>query len=171
MSMTISMYQASVPPLIRSLSNLVSILRKGATYAEIKKVDQSVLINSRLYPDMHPLGKQVQIASDVARRGVARLAGSEAPKLEDHESTFVELIQRLDKTTAYLATFTSDQIDGSEQKAIALPMGDKTIDFEGMPYLLYFVLPNVYFHVTTTYDILRHCGVELGKLDFLGRPS
>ncbi len=169
--MTLSMYQASVPPLVRSLNNLMAILEKGAVHAEARKIDPSVLINSRLYPDMHPLGKQIQIASDVARRGVARLAGSEAPKLEDSESTFPELIERLKKTTAYLETFTSAQIDGSEQKAIALPMGDKTMNFEGMPYLLYFILPNVYFHVTTTYDILRHCGVELGKIDFLGKPS
>jgi uncharacterized protein len=169
--MNISMYQASVPPLIRSLSNLVTILDKGAAHVEARKIDPSVLIDSRLYPDMHPLGKQVQIASDVARRGVARLAGVEAPTFEDNESTFPELIERLKKTTAYLETFTPIQIDGTEQKAIALPMGDKTIDFEGMPYLLNFILPNVYFHVTTTYDILRHCGVELGKLDFLGKPS
>jgi uncharacterized protein len=169
--MNISMYQASVPPLIRSLSNLVGILEKGSAHAEARKIDPSVLINSRLYPDMHPVTKQVQIASDIARRGIARLAGSEAPKFEDNESSFVELIERLKKTTAYLKTFTPAQIDGTEQKAIVLPMGDKTIDFEGMPYLLYFILPNVYFHVTTTYNILRHCGVELGKLDFLGKPS
>jgi uncharacterized protein len=169
--MTLSMYQASVPPLVRSLNNLMAILEKGAVHAEARKIDPSVLINSRLYPDMLPLAKQVQIASDVARRGVARLAGSEAPKLEDTESTFPELIERLKKTSVYLETFTPAQIDGSEQKAIALPMGDKTMDFEGMPYLLYFILPNVYFHVTTTYDILRHCGVELGKIDFLGKPS
>jgi uncharacterized protein len=169
--MTLSMYQASVPPLVRSLNNLMAILEKGAVHAEARKIDPSVLINSRLYPDMLPLSKQVQIASDVARRGVARLAGSEAPKLEDTESTFPELIERLKKTSVYLETFTPAQIDGSEQKAIALPMGDTTMDFEGMPYLLYFILPNVYFHVTTTYDILRHCGVELGKIDFLGKPS
>jgi uncharacterized protein len=171
MPMPLSMYQASVPPLVRSLNNLMAILEKGAVHAEARKIDPSVLINSRLYPDMLPLAKQVQIASDVARRGVARLAGSEAPKLEDTESTFAELIERLKKTSVYLETFTPAQIDGSEQKAIALPMGDKTMDFEGMPYLLYFILPNVYFHVTTTYDILRHCGVELGKIDFLGKPS
>lgn len=169
--MNISMYQASVPPLVRSLNNLVTILEKGYAHAEARKIDPSVLINSRLYPDMHPLAKQVQIASDISRRGVARLADSEAPKFEDTESTFPELIERLQKTVAYLKTFTPEQLDGTEQKAITLPMGDKTMNFEGMPYLLYFILPNVYFHVTTTYDILRHCGVELGKIDFLGKPS
>ncbi len=169
-SMTISMYQASVPPLIRSLNNLAAILEKSAAHAESRKIDPAVLINSRLYPDMLPLGRQVQIASDIARRGAARLAGLEAPKLEDNETTFPEFISRLQKTTAYLETLTSDQIDGSEEKSITLPFGKDTMVFEGLPYLLYFVLPNVYFHVTTAYDILRHCGVELGKLDYLGKP-
>jgi hypothetical protein len=169
-AMTISMYQASVPSLIRSLNNLAAILEKGAAHAEAKKIDPVVLINSRLYPDMFPLGRQVQIASDIARRGAARLAGLEAPKLEDNETTFAELIDRLHKTTAHLATLTPEQIDGSEETSITLPVGRDTMTFEGLPYLLYFILPNVYFHVTTTYDILRHCGVELGKGDYLGKP-
>lgn len=169
--MTISMYQASVPPLVRSLNNLAAILEKGAAHAEAKKIDPSVLIGSRLYPDMFPLSKQVQIASDVARRGAARLAGLEAPKMEDNETTFPELIARVQNTTSYLETLTSDVIDGSEEKSISLPVGEQTMTFKGMPYLLYFVLPNVYFHVTTAYDILRHCGVELGKMDFLGKPE
>ena len=169
--MTISMYQASVPSLVRSLNNLAAILQKGAAHAEAKKIDPSVLIGSRLYPDMFPLVKQVQIASDIARRGAARLAGSEAPSIEDNETTFPELIARLQKTTSYLETLTPNLIDGSEEKSISLPVGKDTMTFEGMPYLLYFVLPNVYFHVTTAYDILRHCGVELGKIDFLGKPE
>jgi uncharacterized protein len=169
--MTISMYQASVPPLVRSLSNLAAILEKGADHAESKKIDPGVLINGRLYPDMLALAKQVQIASDVARRGVARLAGSEAPKVEDDETTFAQLITRLQNTTAYLQTFKPEDIDGSESKSISLPMGQDTLTLEGLPYLLYFILPNVYFHVTTAYNILRHSGVELGKLDFLGKPS
>lgn len=168
--MNISMYQASVPPLIHTLNNLATILEKGAAHAETKKIDPSILINSRLYPDMFALGRQVQIASDIARKGAARLAGSEAPVMEDHETTFPELIARLQKTVAYLKTFKPDQIDGSEEKSIALPMRGETLHFKGLPYLLYFVLPNVYFHVTTTYDILRHCGVELGKLDYTGAP-
>ena len=169
--MTISMYQASVPSLIRSLNNLAAILQKGAAHAEAKNIDPSVLIGSRLYPDMFPLVKQVQIASDIARRGAARLAGAEAPQIEDNETTFPELIARLQKTTSYLETLTPNLIDGSEEKSISLPVGKDTMTFEGMPYLLYFVLPNVYFHVTTAYDILRHCGVELGKIDFLGKPE
>ncbi len=167
--MTISMYQASVPGLIRSLNNLVVILEQGAADAEIRKIDPAVLINSRLYPDMLPLFKQVQIVSDVARRGAARLAGLEAPAMEDNETTFPELIDRLKKTNAYLETLTPAQIDGSEAKSIVLPIGKETLNLEGLPYLLSFVLPNVYFHVTTAYNILRHSGVKLGKQDFLGK--
>ena len=166
--MTITMYQASIPSLIRSLNNLAAILEKGLAHAEAKKIDPAVLVNSRLYPDMFPLGRQVQIASDIARKGAARLAGLEAPNLEDNETSFPELIARLGKTTAYLETLTPEQIDGSEEKSISLPVGKDTMTFEGLPFLLSFILPNVYFHVTTAYDILRHCGVDLGKLDYLG---
>lgn len=169
--MTLSMYQAAIPPLTQSLSNLISILHKAADHAEAKKIDPAVLINSRLYPDMFPLSRQIQIASDVARRGVARLAGVEAPSIEDNEVSFADLSNRLQETIAYLKTFTPDQIDGTESKSISLPIGTETMTFEGQPFLLYFVLPNVYFHVTTTYNILRHCGVEIGKRDFLGAPQ
>lgn len=168
--MTISMYQASVPVFIRTLNNLVGILEKGAKYAETKKIDPSVLVNSRLSPDMFPLFRQVQIASDIAKRGVAQLAGVEAPKFEDNETTFPELIDRIQKTISYLDTFKPAQIDDSEERKITLQMRENTLSFQGMPFLLYFVLPNVYFHVTTAYDILRHCGVEVGKQDFLGQP-
>jgi len=169
--MTISMYQASIPPIMRSLSNLITILEKGAAHAESKKIDPTVLINSRLYPDMFPLSKQIQIATDVTGKGAARLAGLEVPTIEDNETTFPELIERIQKTIAYLATLTPEQIDGSEHKSIVLPMGKESMTFEGLPYLIYFVLPNLYFHATTAYDILRHSGVELGKMDFLGKPS
>jgi uncharacterized protein len=168
--MTISMYQASIPPLTRSLNNLMAILEKGAASAEARKIDPTVLLNSRLYPDMFPLVKQVQVASDIARRGAARLAGVEALSQPDTETTFAELIVRLQKTNAYLETLTAEQIDGSEGKSISLPMGKETIHFEGLPYLVGFILPNVYFHVTTAYNILRHCGVEVGKQDFIGKP-
>jgi hypothetical protein len=169
--MNISMYQVSVPPLTHSLSNLVQILEKGLAYVEAKKIEQSALIDFRLYPDMFPLKKQVQIASDISRRGVARLAGVEAPKMEDQETTFAELIERTKNSIAYLKTFKPEEIDGTENKIVELPIGQETLTFKGMPFLLYFVMPNVYFHVTTTYDILRHCGVELGKRDFLGNPQ
>jgi uncharacterized protein len=168
--MTISMYQAAIPPMRRALTNLSAILEKGEASAIARKIDPSVLITSRLYPDMLPLVKQVQIASDIARRGAARLAGVEAPAMEDNETTFPELVVRLQTTIAYLETLTPAQIDGTESKAIALPMGKETMNFEGLPYLVGFVLPNVYFHVTTAYNILRHNGVEIGKGDFLGKP-
>ena len=169
--MTLSMYQASIPPLIRSLNNLVGILSKGAAHAESKKIEPGVFIQSRLYPDMFPLSRQVQIASDIARRGMARLADVEAPGMEDNETTFPELITRLQETISYLETLTPEQIDGTETKSIDLPVGGETFNFDGQSFLLYFILPNVYFHVTTAYNILRHCGVEIGKRDYLGAPK
>jgi uncharacterized protein len=168
--MTISMYQASVPPLTRALQNLIGILEKGEASAIARKIDPAVLIASRLYPDMLPLIKQIQIASDVTRRGMARLTSIEAPAEADAETTFPELVARLQRTIAFLETLTPDQIDGTETKAISLPVGKETMEFEGMAYLLGFILPNVYFHVTTAYNILRHNGVEVGKGDFLGKP-
>jgi hypothetical protein len=166
--MTLSMYQAAIPPLIRSLSNLVGILEKGAAYAEAKKIEPAVLLGTRLYPDMFPLSRQVQIASDIARRGAARLAEVEAPIMEDNETTFPELLTRLQETISFLKTLSPEQIDGTETKSINLPVGRETLTFDGQSFLLYFVLPNVYFHVTTAYNILRHCGVEVGKRDYLG---
>ncbi len=166
--MTLSMYQAAIPPLTHSLSNLMGILDKAAAYAEAKKVDPAALISFRLYPDMFPLSRQVQIAADIAKRGAARLAGVEAPAMEDNETTFAELRDRLSKTIEFLKTFTPEQIDGTEAKTIELPVGRQTLSMNGQAFLLYFVMPNVYFHVTTAYDILRHCGVEVGKLDYLG---
>ena len=165
----ISMYQASIPTLIHTLSNLVSILQKGAAHAENKKFDPTVLINSRLYPDMLPFSRQIQIATDNAKGCAARLAGLEPPKYEDTEASFPELIARVQKTIDYLKTFKPEQIDGSEDKTISLPLRNNVMTFQGMPYLLNFVLPNVYFHITTAYDILRHNGVELGKQDFIGK--
>jgi len=166
--MTISMYAASIPPMIRSLTNLKVIIEKAVTHAEAKKIDTSVLINARLYPDMFPLVRQVQIATDVAKGAASRLAGLKPPKYEDNESSFPEILARIDKTITLLESFKPEQIDGSEDKTIALPMHDKTVNFQGLPYLLNFVLPNVYFHVTTVYAILRYNGVEIGKKDFLG---
>jgi hypothetical protein len=162
------MYEIAVPPMIRSLTNLRSILEKAATHAETKKIAPSVLVNARLYPDMFPLVRQVQIATDVAKGAVSRLAGVEPPKYEDVETTFEELFARVDKTVALLESTDPKQLEGSEENTILLPMHDKTVTFKGLPYLVDFVLPNVYFHVTTVYAILRHNGVEIGKKDFLG---
>jgi uncharacterized protein len=168
--MTISMHQVLFSS-VRSLQNLVTILEKGSAFCESKKMEPQLLLNARLYPDMFSLCRQVQVATDITRRGAARLAGLEAPAMEDNETNFEELIERVKKAIAYIETLTPDQIDGTEEKEITLPIGkDMTMKFAGSPYLLYFILPNLYFHVTTAYDILRHHGVEVGKMDFLGKP-
>mgnify|MGYP001379916509 FL=1 len=163
------MYQASVPVFVRALNNLAALLEKAAAHAEARKIDPAVLINTRLYPDMLPLSKQVQIASDSAKGGAARLAGSEPPKYEDNETSFPELIARLRKTVAYLESIKPEQIDGCEDKTVSWKTQTTTRTMQGMPYLLSHVTPNVYFHTTTAYAILRHCGVEIGKQDFLGK--
>jgi len=167
--MTISMYQASVPVFIRMLNNLIAILEKTAAHAEARKIAPAVLLSSRLYPDMFPLSRQVQIASDTAKGGAARLAGTEPPKYEDNETTFPELIERLRKTIAYLNTLKPAQIDGSEKRAVTLKVRDEMLTFEGLTFLLNRVLPNLYFHISTAYAILRHSGVEIGKKDYLGK--
>ena len=169
--MKISMYQASVPPIILMLNNLSAILEKAAAHADAKKIDPTVLINSRLYPDMYPLSRQVQIATDNAKGSVSRLAGVEVPKYEDNESTFQELIARIRKTTDYLATFKPEQIDGSEDETVVLKFRNHSRTFTGLPYLLNYVLPTIYFHITTAYGILRHNGVEIGKQDYLGKSE
>ena len=166
--MSISMYQASLPVLVRGMTNLQVILGKAEAHAAEKQIDPSVLINARLAPDMLPLLRQVYIVSDKAKGCAARLAGVEAPKYDDVEQTFEELDARLQKTIDYLKEFKPQQIDGSEERPITLKMRVGPIEFTGLSYLLGFVLPNFYFHVTTAYDILRHNGVELGKLDYLG---
>jgi len=167
--MTLSMYQASVPVFLRALNNLVEILGKGAAYAEARKIDPAVLLNSRLYPDMFPLVRQVLIVTDTAKGGAARLAGAEPPKYEDNETTFPQLIERIHKTIAYLNTFKPAQIDGSEDRKVTLKVRDETLTLDGMTFLLHRALPNLFFHVTTAYDILRHNGVDVGKKDYLGK--
>ncbi len=164
----ISLYTASVPALIRSLSNLRAILEKAQAYAEQKNIDPAVLVHARLYPDMYPLVKQVQIATDIAKGAATRLAGLEPPKFEDDETTFTQLLVRIDKTLAILNASEPALIDGSEKRTIQFLIRNKTVTFEGLPYLLEFVLPNVYFHVSTVYAILRHNGLDIGKRDFLG---
>ncbi|MGZ2743993.1 DUF1993 domain-containing protein [Burkholderia stagnalis] len=168
--MSISMYQASVPVLIRGLTSLQHILGKAQAHAAEKQIDPSVFIGARLYPDMLPLVRQVTIATDTAKGCAARLAGIEIPSYPDVEQTFDELQARLQKTIDYLKGFEAAQIDGTEDRQIVLKMRVGPLEFTGQSYLLGFVLPNFFFHVTTAYDILRHNGVELGKLDFLGRP-
>jgi hypothetical protein len=162
------MYTLTVPPLVRALNNLSGILKKGAAHAEARKIDPLVLTGSRLYPDMFPLTRQVYIATDMSKGCGARLAGVEVPKYDDVETAFPELVARIDKTLAFLNGFTPDQIDGSETRDIQLKIGGNLLQMKGLDYVLNFVKPNVYFHVTTAYNILRHNGVELGKRDFTG---
>lgn len=166
--MSLSMYQASVPPFIRMLNNLAAFLGKAAAHCELKKIDPAVLINFRLYPDMFALGKQVQVACDHAKNGVARLVDAAAPEFDNSEKTFPELIERVKKTIAYLETFQPAQIDGTETNEVSIKRGDVVVAYKGQDYLLNRALPNFYFHVTTAYDILRHNGVELGKKDYIG---
>ena len=168
--MNISMYQASTPRFANILKNLSGILDKAQAHAEAKKIEPAVLINSRLYPDMLTLARQVQIACDSAKGAVARLAGVEVPKHEDTEQTFAELKARIAKTIAFVESLKPAQIDGSEEKNIHLKLGSREVDWKGMQYLLGHALPNFYFHVVTAYDILRHNGVEVGKRDYIGNP-
>lgn len=168
--MKMSMYQVSVPVFIRALNNLAGILEKAAAHAQAEKFDPAVLVQARLYPDMLPLSKQIQIASDNAKGVVARLAGLEPPKYEDNDTTIPELIARLRKTVDYLQTFKPEQIDGTEDKIIDLPTTrEGVLRLEGWVYLMQRALPNVFFHCTTAHGILRHNGVRLGKADFLGK--
>ena len=166
--MAITMYQACVPLLNRMLGNLANCLSKAAKHCEDKKIDPGALLNARLYPDMFHLIKQVQVATDMAKGGVARLAGQEPPAYEDSEQSFADLAARIEKTIAFIGTFQPGQIDGSEEKEITLKMRAGEMKFKGLAYLQDFVYGNVYFHITTAYAILRHNGVEVGKRDYLG---
>ncbi len=166
--MTISMYQASVPVFLHTLGTLSAILRKALAHAEANTIDPAVLLASRLYPDMLPLLRQVQVATDNVKGPAARLAGIAPPVFEDTETNFEELLARIDKTTAFLHTLTPEQIDGSEARTITLKLRGEDVNLAGQAYLLHFALPNFFFHVTTTYAILRHNGVPIGKQDYLG---
>jgi len=163
------MYQASVPVFIRMLNNLAAILEKAAAHCEARKIDPAALITDRLYPDMFNFARQVQVATDHARNGAARLAGAEAPEMEKTETTFPELIERVRNSIAYLEAFRPEQIDGAEERVVSIKRGETTVTYQGLDYLLNRALPNFYFHVTTAYDILRHNGVEIGKRDYIGR--
>jgi hypothetical protein len=166
--MQISMYQASVPAFARGLTGLKHILQKAQAHAAAKKIDESVLIGLRLYPDMFPLNRQVFIATDFARGTVARLAGTEPPKWEDTETTFDPLIARVDRAIEAVQSFTPAQIDGSESRPVTRPVRGEPRTFTGINFLQQYALPNFYFHCATAYAILRSNGVELGKGDFIG---
>jgi len=168
--MTISMFQASVPRLINALNNLSHILDKAQAHIDAKKIDTSALIQFRLYPDMLNFTRQVQIASDTAKGVIARLAGVEIPAYEDNEQSIADLKARIAKTIAFIQGFKPEQIDGTEDKDIITKRGEKETHYKGMQFLLGHAIPNVYFHTTTAYAILRHNGVEVGKRDYLGNP-
>ena len=166
--MPISMYAASAPRFVHVLRNLSAMLDKAQAHAEARNIDPAALTTFRLFPDMFPLTRQVQTVCDVSKGAVARLAGVEVPKHEDTEQTFPELKARIAKTIDFINTIKPEQIDGTEDKAITLKLGKQEYTFKGMQYLLNFAYPNVYFHATTVYNILRHNGVEVGKKDFVG---
>ncbi len=167
--MSLSIHDASVPVLARALGNLAAVLEKGRLHAESEKIDPAVLLGMRLYPNMFSLTRQVQVVSDTAKGCMARLAGVEPPKYEDTESGFAELRQRIDRTIAYVKGFEPRQLEAAESRAVVLKFPTNTRTFkDGWDYLLTFVIPNLYFHSTTAYDILRHAGVKLTKPDFLG---
>jgi hypothetical protein len=166
--MSLSMYQASVPAFLQMLNNLSAILAKAEAHARSRRIDPEVLLNYRLAPDMFPFIRQIQIAADLAKGAAARLAGVEVPRHDDTEKTFADLKARITNTATFVESIQPSDIDGSEDRDITLTLGEHTMNFKGQPYLVNFVLPNFYFHCTTAYLILRHCGVELGKRDFIG---
>lgn len=163
-----NMYDISIPPLVLALNNLLHILKKGRRFADARNIAHDVLLNARLAPDMYPLIRQVQIATDMSKGAGARLADIAVPKYDDNETTFDELEQRLNKTIAFLSSIEAEKLEGAETRHIELMVRDSKREFVGLDYLLRWVQPNVYFHITTTYSLLRHNGVELGKRDFLG---
>ena len=167
--MPLSMYQASIPVFVQMLSALSGVIEKAEAHATARKIEPAALLNDRLYPDMWPLLRQVQIACDFAKGVGARLAGIDPPVHEDTERTFGELKVRISKTLDFLGGLKAAQIDGSEQREITIKLGGKPVTFKGEIYLVHFALPNFYFHCTTAYAILRHNGVELGKRDFVGQ--
>ncbi len=165
---SISMYRASIPVFTRRLKSLDAILDKAVVYADAKKIDHKTLLTARLAPDMFHFTKQVQIATDNAKGCAARLAGVDIPKYEDNEASFAELKARIAKTIDFMATIKPEQLIGSEEKDIELKFGQNAFTFKGLDYLLNHATANVYFHVTTAYNILRHNGLDIGKKDFMG---
>jgi uncharacterized protein len=169
--MSLSMYRASVPGFLQTLNALSMILDKADAHCTLKKIDPAVLLATRLYPDMLPLSKQVQLACDFAKNTVARLSGVDLPKFPDHEKTIAELKERIAQVIEAIKLVTPDKVEGTEDKDITFPVGGQPLTLKGEAYLINFALPNFYFHAATAYDILRHCGLEIGKRDFLGRSE
>ena len=166
--MKISVRALSIDIFTQTLGNLAAILEKGLAHASARKFDSTVLVNSRLAPDMLPLSRQVQIACDLAKNSAARLAAMEPPRFDDSEKTIEELQTRIAKTIDYLKSIPPGAFEGSEERDIKVPAGERTLEFKGLAFLQRWAIPNVFFHVTTAYNILRHNGVDIGKRDFLG---
>ena len=168
--MSFTVYEALIPPMVRGLENLSRILDRAVEQWKSENKDLNELIEARLAPDMHPFPRQIQITSDVAKMGAAKLAGVEPPSFPDEEKTFPELQQRIAKTLDYIRGFQPQQYEGAEARTIVLKFPGGELSFSGRDYLTDFVLPNFYFHITTAYGLLRHNGVGIGKWDYLGPP-
>jgi uncharacterized protein len=167
--MKISVQTVTVDLFTQSLANLSALLEKGLAHATARKFDPSVLLNSRLAPDMFPLTRQVQIACDLAKNSCARVAGLEPPRFEDNEKTIEELRARIARTIDYLKGIPASAFEGAEDRDLKIPAGpDKFLDFKGLDFIKSWAIPNVFFHITAAYAILRHNGVDIGKRDFLG---
>jgi hypothetical protein len=166
--MTLSMYAASVPVFTQILNSLSAVLAKTEAHAAERKIDPAALLQARLYPDMFPLTRQVQVAADFAKGACARLAGVEVPRYDDVEQSFGELRERIARTLAFIDSLPTDAIAASEERDITTGSGANARQFKGQAYLLHYALPHFYFHATTAYAILRHNGVEIGKKDFIG---
>ena len=167
--MSLSIHDASVPVVVRAMQSLVGVIEKGRLHAESEKFDPAVVLATRLYPDMFPLSRQIQVVSDQCKGGIARLAGVDPPKFADTETTFAELRERLEKTLAFVKGVDVKKFEGAGTRPIEIKFPNNTLNFKnGWDYLLGFVLPNVYFHSATAYGILRHLGVKIGKHDFIG---
>ena len=166
--MSLSLYDLSVPVFVQSLEALAAVLKKAATHAETRKIDPQILLSARLYPDMFAFTRQVQLASDFAKGGAARVAGVEVPSYADTESSFDDLDARINKTISFITSIPKEKFIGAESRDITVPMRPEPRIFNALVYLRHGALPNFFFHTTTAYDILRHNGVELAKRDFLG---
>ena len=166
--MKISMYAMTHDVFKKSLTQLLFVMEKGVANAKARNFDPNILAGSRLAPDMFAFARQIQLTSDFAKNSMARLAGVEAPKFEDSETTMDELVARVKKTLDYIDTISASALEGSETRDIKIPLRDRTIEFKGLPYLQHWAIPNFYFHFVTAYNLLRHNGVDVGKRDFLG---
>ncbi len=167
--MTVSLYAITVPAFEHTLGCLEDMLRKAEDHATAKKIDPSVFLNARLYPDMFALTRQVQIATDVAKGACARITGQEIPKYEDKEASFAELQARINQTLAYIGSFKPADIDGQEERDITITPGGREFKFTGQRYIVHWAIPNFFFHVMAAYCILRENGVDVGKMDYLGK--